>query len=437
MIVAQQLIVNWNLKRIVEKLNFRFKWDILSSLSAAKVLTVNWTLLNILNKEYSFNWDILKDSIFVRECRNYIYPCADRVAPCVDKCPVLSAKKVSNNLTFKWNLGPVISFLNLKWDQNLSISTETSPIILNWNLGILPCYATPLANYSYVGTGVIIRYAYGMDISADGNHLLIANAIDQQVHLYSRTSGQPFDIVDLTTGYRGVFYVNEPVDILPNDTVGIQWKPDGSGFFATHTQFTQGKLVEWNLPGAPYSIGAGSGFNNVEPYPRVVKTREMGTDGNGAESVGNFRISPDGTKMLGRINDSNASIAEYVMSTPWDIGTMTYVGKQNGSLGSYGGATFVSNDGTCIYASGGLNSGDVRLFNNAENPWESTIDALYQDIRDMDPQISNDFSSSADDRIDAIWVNDKHMYVTQGTPGGNPNDYPAGAYATYIHHYST
>jgi hypothetical protein len=406
MIVATQLIINWDLKSIVQKLNFRFIWNVQNAVQTS--FNFVWGILGNLSKDITFNWNLERVNVLLRQCRYYIYPCTERVADCVSACPA-PTRQVTKFFTFKWNLGLVIKPLNLLWDLNKVIIEVTSPLILKWNAGIEPFCSIDLDDYIYSQEAIYTPALWGMDWSPDGKHLIIGLGIHRQILAFNNSSGTPWDIVTARAGAISRTYPDaiSPGSGTRQDCVGIQWAPDGLSFYATHSQAeSNGVLVHWLLPGDPYIIGTDSGSPGTN-QPTIGFSRSMSDNGVGATLMGNFRISPDGLKLLGMVNDSAGSVVEYEFSTAWDISTMSLVSANVANPGA--GQTsrlFVSPDGNCIYVVNGTNS-DVEQW-LLTDPWT----AVLQNPGTGPDQIK-DLVSQFTDPVGGLWLNEEHLYTTK------------------------
>ena len=143
---------------------------------------------------------------------------------------------------------------------------------------------------------------------------------------------------------------------IDNGAFGIRVKPDGSRFFVAGTQND-----------SIYQFDTATDFSAVGATHTGTRTAQDG------ENVRNLDVRPDGKKMW--IIDSAAiSIHEYDLSTAWDISTAAFTGKSaipGATHSSFNGGRFRP-DGTMFY---GLSGGNKRLYKYLlSTPWD--IDTL-------------------------------------------------------------
>lgn len=134
MLIEQNIYIVWSVQRIVEKLNFRLRWGVLNTVALPELI-IKWNLLRALEKDFTFNWTLIKNIPAVRGCRNYVYPCANRVANCTDSCFIVgTSRSVTSNITFNWDLGLARSSLIMPWDVELNLVTVTTPVTFLWDI---------------------------------------------------------------------------------------------------------------------------------------------------------------------------------------------------------------------------------------------------------------------------------------------------------------
>jgi hypothetical protein len=262
--------------------------------------------------------------------------------------------------------------------------------------------AIDLDDYDYVRTSArAARFLFCMDFSPDGMHLIYGHAIDRNIVTRSSTT-VPWDLDAIWAGPVG--------QVRPSriNVQGIQWAPDGLGFYDLNAPASgTPSLQQWSLE-TPYTMG-----NNGEPLPTLVAEREMGDSPAGASGFDNFRISPDGTKMLCMLRDSARSIAKYDFTgAPWDINNMFYTnGDVDDPAGNSVAALYVPPSGNCAYTV----AGNVIQQWALSPSWEASLvnDLVPSQTRSTFPQIPNTCSggSATNCRIDTLWLNDTQLYV--------------------------
>jgi hypothetical protein len=134
MLIEQHLITNWGLRSVAEKLNFRLNWGIQNAVQASS-LSLVWNVLRELDKVFIFNWGIIRTTFIAKHCRNYVYPCSERIASCsVGDCAKGTTNQLTKLFTFKWNLGLVTKSLDLLWDLDRVDITVTSVSTFKWDI---------------------------------------------------------------------------------------------------------------------------------------------------------------------------------------------------------------------------------------------------------------------------------------------------------------
>ena len=210
--IVQSLTVNWDLLTLVQKLNFRFKWSQRNLVTSVKSYV--WIILNSLTKEFTFVWDVERDVVVVRGCRNYVVASSNRVAPCQTACPA-PTKTISNSLILRWDLGLAKSVLNLSWDQDLNLITETSSIIFNWNYGDISCI--PGLAWEAVETLSPLQYPNGFDgqytTMPNGKVLIAYSSFTNPIYT---TKWVEFDPATLTYNYA----IAQPTIMQRTDLAG-------------------------------------------------------------------------------------------------------------------------------------------------------------------------------------------------------------------------
>ena len=350
--IVQSLTVNWDLLTLVQKLNFRFKWSQRNLVTSVKSYV--WIILNSLTKEFTFVWDVERDVVVVRGCRNYVVASSNRVAPCQTACPA-PTKTISNSLILRWDLGLAKSVLNLSWDQDLNLITETSPIILNWHLGIQPpaCDGPILSEFVYSQTLEVGRYLTSMEFSENGEFLYTGYQIDRNMRSYIST-GVNWDITDYS--YVGPTWSDERQAIETSGSDGNMGRQQCNDIMAdpnnnppewimsSHDSTLSGHFAKWVFPdddwnGSPlvpgtFDAGAlNSGPDNLQGgliLTEYVSNNYQGI-GSNVQRVYDFKISKDGTRMLARANLAGVGLDNHFdLEVPWSLTTAGGAWNQRG-----------------------------------------------------------------------------------------------------------
>ena len=269
--------------------------------------------------------------------------------------------------------------------------------------------ALDLNNFTYVGSSPpTSRLLLGIDMSPDGMHFMHCVGIDNALFTRS-TSGTPFDIAEMwSTGTVG------RVNPGTRTVTGCQWAPEGLGFYCVVDPGLSAQTLQYWTLATPYTMG-----NLVAPFPTLVSTRSTADTPAGNSGWANFRISPDGMRLLCRIADANGSIAQYNFGTPWDITTMTYIGLVN-PVGN-GAGLFVPPSGNCAYTT----SGNYIQHWPIDDPWTvdfsdpSTPSQTF--YTNTNPPTVPDVCppNRAECRLDTLWLNENHLYVSVQNVGTN------------------
>lgn len=283
--------------------------------------------------------------------------------------------------------------------------------------GSVDLCALDMNNYTYVGSSPITsRFMQGLDFSSDGKHLIYSIGIDNLVRTW-HTAGVAWDIAPFFSGSAGT--VRPGTRGVP----AVQWAPDGLGFYCIiDPGLSTQTLQHWTLD-TPYTMG-----HLVAPFPTLVATRSMGDTPAGNSGISNFRIKFDGTKMLCMINTSTIDMAQYNFGTPWDITTMTYVGRVT-PIGN-GSGFFIADSGNCMYSTW---SGNYISHWPIDVPWTASLtDASAPSqlfYTNTNPPTVPDACppNRTECRIDVIWLNNDHLYIGVQPPSVN---------GTIIHQFS-
>lgn len=283
------------------------------------------------------------------------------------------------NLARPWDITSVYDF-ELRFMQ----AASSNPRGLRWgNAGYNLYYlvgsaAANVIQYSlpapYVGGGVYEKHfnplpsppsdtsGSGMTLSEDGSNLYIVGVTYDNISQYKLTT--PWDIG--TAVYEGNLNVL-PVTSNPD---GIRFNPEGNLAYVISS--TTDRIHQFEL-GIPWMISTAS---NVAA--RIISaTESVGTD---------LYIANNGITLF-TIGDSVGGVAEWAMSTPWDITTANPVSGR--TVTTEGTATTVDfrPDGKVFVSSGVVSDSTIMLY--MPNAW--VVPTAYDAFRD--PNLTRQFYS--------------------------------------------
>jgi len=77
-IVANSLLINWDIQREVKAKKLSVNWNILNIINGVD-LNINWDIVNNVSNPLNVNWDIERITTIGSGIRIYTYPKIDRV----------------------------------------------------------------------------------------------------------------------------------------------------------------------------------------------------------------------------------------------------------------------------------------------------------------------------------------------------------------------
>jgi DNA-binding beta-propeller fold protein YncE len=170
----------------------------------------------------------------------------------------------------------------------------------------------------------------GLYIKSDGTALYMTGSTGDSVYQYSLSTA--WDISTLS--YVRTFSVSSQ----QGGPLGVEFKPDGTKMYVCGT--TGDRISEYSLSTA-WDISTASHEQDL-----------TGLTSN-ANNPGEVRFKPDGTKFFVTQSVGSSHVAEYQLSTAWDISTATYATKKEGlSLEVTLHGLYVKPDGTKYYVVG-------------------------------------------------------------------------------------
>jgi len=230
------------------------------------------------------------------------------------------------------------------------------PVLEGWNL----LTATYDKSY-YVGSQD--KSPFAIYFKSDGSKMYVAGDVNNTVYQY--TLSTPWDVSTAT--------YEKSCSIATQDSYphGVYFKSDGSKMYvagqSNDTIYQYTLSTPWDISTASYeskfySISA----QDTNPYAIYFKS--------------------DGNKMY-MLGQSNKTIYQYTLSTPWDISTASYDSKSKdvSSEDSLPHGIYFKSDGSKMYLTG--DSNDKVYQYTLSTPWDistASYDSIYKDVSSED-----------------------------------------------------
>jgi len=179
----------------------------------------------------------------------------------------------------------------------------------------------------------------GVDISSDGQHLIITGSTSDDLHYYTLSTA--FDVSTAS-------YVNK---IDPHGTVPTSCRFSSTGHKVFICDGNTYKVESFDLSTAYDLSTASSG---------TTSTALTTVSSNAQTTVFDFNFNNDGTKMFS-IDRNGYKIHEYTLSTAWDITNLTYVDAY--TFTAYSESFAFSSDGTKLFILNQSGNDKVELHN--------------------------------------------------------------------------
>lgn len=210
--------------------------------------------------------------------------------------------------------------------SNKSITPSNATGDGTFSGGLYNAYDVENASYDSKSLPVGVSFARGLCFNNDGTKVY---AVDQQGSIKQYSLSTPYDISTYT--YDNISY---GTGVTPFD---VQFNNDGTKiFFSSYT--SSGYRIYERTVATPYDLS--STITNVD-YLNFFNTNIRG-----------FSFTEDGTKLY-VCTVSNDRVAQYNLTTPFDVSTATYVNYLDASSEDTGPeGVFIRNDGSQLFVSG-------------------------------------------------------------------------------------
>ena len=242
-------------------------------------------------------------------------------------------------------------------------------------------------SFSLSGQGTYNFYA--MTFNGDGTKAYFTGFGPDAILQYSLSTAW-----DISTAS----YDNVSLDVSGETTAGqsgLVFSPDGSKIYMA--SYTPDAVYQYNLS-TPFDMSSGSYSNN---------SLTVNEDTN----VQDVYLKPDGTKLF-VLGDTNNSVFQYTMSTPFDLSTASYDSVSFSTATQQTNCTglFFSPDGTTMLICGyfPIQADKYTL----STPWDITTAT-----HDTSFDVTNEFGSNSPNAIFA--GNDLSTLFVAGSDGGN------------------
>ena len=259
--------------------------------------------------------------------------------------------------------------------------------------------ALDLADYSYNGINKLITgYIVCIDFSPDGKYAYWGAKIDRT--LYTATMSPNWDITTWASGLNERFTIPTEAPHYGSDVWGIAVTdhPDGT---AGGMVWNAGKYFLANARLSCYTLNVPYQVFQAPTYVTPVFYGAFDIFSPTGSRQHEPRISPDGLSMISIGQDSLQYLYQFTMTSPFDITTMSYVGKTALPSGCAADSMFIPPSGSCVFLFHTA-SGEIRNY-PLTTAWDSsTLFTTASSALDISAYMT---------RIELLYVNESSLWV--------------------------
>lgn len=166
----------------------------------------------------------------------------------------------------------------------------------------------------------------------DGTRMYMTGNTNDRVYQYNLTV--PWDLS--TASYSSVYYAVGTQMAVPND---VYFKPDGTKMYVPN--YSTAVVYQYTLS-TPWNLSTAS-YDSVS----------FSVSGQGASPT-SIEFSRNGAKMY-VVNQTNDSVHQYTLSTPWNVGTASYDSISKSVIDGTPTSIYLKPSGSYLYAIGTTN----------------------------------------------------------------------------------